>query len=434
MSIDLPLIIGTRSRDQHRADHQYLHAAARPAVSPLWYGAKGDGAANDTAALQASVNAAVAGSRHLIIPAGTYRCTGPITVASNLHISGAGTASVLHMAGIDPDNTATNYNLFTLPNGTENLTIDHLAFMGDFPDLITWTNGNSAAIHGLGSYAYATHNKNITIEHCLFKGLDGHPVMGGGDRWSVCNNVIEHCGNGLNVSAYHMTYAFNRHWYSEGIETAYGGAVIMGNTFDYPLIGAGVSVGGANQVGVDMPGILVIGNTISHSESLSPSIVIAENAPNAVIAYNAIQYSKGQGITVQGFDEGLRSVNVQIVGNVLQDVAHGINIGSSNAGTVVRGNVVAIGERAADYPTIASLVCHGPGTLVSGNRFDGLVVLATNSGETILTPDNVFDWSALVVSAGASYTLGTAMRLRSPNGTRYQVTVADDGTLSATPA
>lgn len=59
------------------------------AITPQAHGAIGDGVADDTAAIQAAVNAAATGPRAVYLPAGTYR-TGTITLPAPLSLYGAG--------------------------------------------------------------------------------------------------------------------------------------------------------------------------------------------------------------------------------------------------------------------------------------------------------------------------------------------------------
>jgi hypothetical protein len=53
------------------------------------YGAVGNGSTDDTAALQAAINAAITAGKPLYIPVGLYKYTPPLTVSGNLSIVGA---------------------------------------------------------------------------------------------------------------------------------------------------------------------------------------------------------------------------------------------------------------------------------------------------------------------------------------------------------
>jgi len=78
------------------------------------YGAVGNNIADDTAALQAAINAAALSKVDLIIPAGNYRITSGLTCGTPIKIRGAGTASTI----IKYD--ATSGVAFTFTNGAGN--------------------------------------------------------------------------------------------------------------------------------------------------------------------------------------------------------------------------------------------------------------------------------------------------------------------------
>jgi hypothetical protein len=61
------------------------------------YGAKGDGITDDTAAIQAAINAAVTGKGVVFIPSGAYICTSTLTVSGPVKIIGVGAGSGDHL-------------------------------------------------------------------------------------------------------------------------------------------------------------------------------------------------------------------------------------------------------------------------------------------------------------------------------------------------
>lgn len=58
------------------------------------YGATGDGATDDTAAIQAAITAALGGGT-VMFPPGTYIVSSPLTVTSSIHLQGRGTSSAI---------------------------------------------------------------------------------------------------------------------------------------------------------------------------------------------------------------------------------------------------------------------------------------------------------------------------------------------------
>lgn len=92
-------------RVAHQADGT-LSNAVNTGLDVKWYGAVGDGVADDTAAFQVAVSNALARGHKLMIPAGTYRLTGSISknqdfICPDIEGEGAG-STVLDVTGLAP--------------------------------------------------------------------------------------------------------------------------------------------------------------------------------------------------------------------------------------------------------------------------------------------------------------------------------------------
>jgi hypothetical protein len=89
-------------------------------VSPLSYGAKGDGAADDTAAFQAAVNA-----DDVLIPPGTYKISGQVFVPSNRNIQCQSLTTVL----LNPQTHSGGNAIFVIA-GSQNWSISNCTLQG----------------------------------------------------------------------------------------------------------------------------------------------------------------------------------------------------------------------------------------------------------------------------------------------------------------
>lgn len=107
-------------------------------ISVLDYGATGNGTTDDTAAIQAAINAAMANNSLTIsVPAGTYKITAPLTYTKELYIVGnVGTAGPINQLTNFPvvfNCYAVTGYLFDMPDssdGSGSLAISNLAFSG----------------------------------------------------------------------------------------------------------------------------------------------------------------------------------------------------------------------------------------------------------------------------------------------------------------
>jgi hypothetical protein len=113
------------------------------------YGAKGDGVTNDTAAIQAAINAAQAANRTLYFASGTYRFT-TLTISANVHITGdEPSGTILRQI------SGTNANAVTIASTVvQNPIIENLTIDGN-------RSGNSSG-NGLHLPDHAEPNPNVT--------------------------------------------------------------------------------------------------------------------------------------------------------------------------------------------------------------------------------------------------------------------------------
>ena len=172
------------------ADTSVQQGAQLLSVKDMAYGAMGDGITDDTAAIQAAVNAA--GSTKLCyFPAGTYIISSPITLISGGSYIGAGWSSIIKQA-----NGANQTRLLQWPSGTNSNCL-----MADLMIDGNRTNNTGATTYGLYGFALQYSSfRNVRVQQVNGDGwrLDG---ASGGFANTTSTVHMENCwayGNGNN--------------------------------------------------------------------------------------------------------------------------------------------------------------------------------------------------------------------------------------------
>lgn len=160
------------------------------AVNVKAYGAVGDGVTDDTAAIQAANDAAfLAGGGRVVVPDGTYHCTGTITLKAGVSLAGAGRTSVLSFS-----------------NASVGVLVGDQSDHAGISDLLVHDEGGSAVgvkvqgsswvtLERLGIDAFDTSNLLLTD--------DGASSFG--TYFLKASNLRIDCGPGLGVHAHATT-------------------------------------------------------------------------------------------------------------------------------------------------------------------------------------------------------------------------------------
>lgn len=169
-------------------------------VTPQLFGAKGDGATNDTEAIKMAIACLNDKCQKLYFPAGTYMVDENILIPSNTYVYGDGPCSTIHRIS----NNKENYSTF-LCYLVENVTFANLMVKGE-RDTHTGTTGEwGMCINILGS-------KNITVTDCTLRDGWGDGIYVGASDNSVSsvpsrNVTIKNCvvtnnrRNGVSVTS-----------------------------------------------------------------------------------------------------------------------------------------------------------------------------------------------------------------------------------------
>ncbi|MDQ2787221.1 MAG: hypothetical protein M3Y58_19705 [Chloroflexota bacterium] len=148
---------------------------AQTTLNVKQYGAAGDGTTDDTAAIQAAIDAVPASGGTVLFPPGTYivapKKTVGIAIKSNLRLAGAGAASVLKIK----DHLGDWQRLLsprTLTGAIENFAVEDLAFDGNIQNnpesLISETKDQTYQ-----TFIYITSGRNLTVRRCRFAPYSG---------------------------------------------------------------------------------------------------------------------------------------------------------------------------------------------------------------------------------------------------------------------
>lgn len=344
------------------------------------YVIEGGGTTSDITAAIAAAQAA--GQKHVHLGDGTWTvdCGGlsdsrlVITVPSGFKITGNGTGrTIIYVTNTTTGAGLDGVSVFGCAEGTTDVDFDGLHFKG--------TNGTS-----IGTFSYVLNNQNscitvllvaskrVVVRNCTFEFLWGFSVHCPGDCESVhvldCTSFC--CANGINVNANNSLQCRNDISYSEGFEAGGRGVIVAQNIIRNGY-GVGVTIGGAQTLGVSFPANIVSGNTID-TISDGAGITITDSADATNCSNNIIRKCDRGGIIVS------HNVNAPvgciIIGNTLESNCKdpganlvGLDIRSGSR-HLIFGNI-AVDLGVPGYAQAYGMSLTVPDCVVFGNYFDG---------------------------------------------------------------
>jgi len=328
------------------------------------YGAKGDGATDDTIRIQAALNT----GKHVYFPATAnyYKITDDLLIFGDQIIFGSGVKSKILQATAhknvfkcDKKNNVTIRDLYLYGNtssgATNGIGIYLISSTNIIIDSVKIENHEFSGIYGLGAVADGG-NKNIRITNCLIQAgqnvgdatsddvyfvgelsdlkVDHNSLLSSNKAGFEYNGVVGNTALGINVS-----HNIVKNHVQHGIIAAYGSVGLIKDVKVYKNTVDNISsstIAGADCYGI---GIYVVGSVIY-------DVVIDGNQ-----VYNCLQNRSEAGSLVQGAISVAGGVtNIKVINNIVRNINNpgadkysGINIsGSDNillAGNTVDGTV-----------------------------------------------------------------------------------------------
>ena len=294
-------------------------AAAADFIDPFDFGLSAESGADQSAALQAAIDAAAAAGRDVLLPSGEYACA-RLRLPSAMRLIGASTGTHLLSATGDP---------IALSANTRGLVLDGISFGGAVRETMILIEGSENVTvrncrfsgQGVGIGASAS---SATVENCVFTEMGDaavHSINSAGGML-IRGNRISGCGN-----------AGIRIWRDT---QGHDGSIVTGN-----IVGKIDWVGGGNGQN---------GNGVNVYQA--DSVIVADNVFTDC-AFTAVRVNGGRNTQVRGntctnsgevaiFSEFEFSGSV-IADNIIDGAATGIDITNLDSGgylATCTGNIV----------------------------------------------------------------------------------------------
>jgi parallel beta-helix repeat protein len=145
------------------------------------FGAIGDGVTDDTAAIQAALDAAGVTSGGVFVPEGTYKIASSINLLSNIVVAGVGPLTKLQASGMSA------FRILAA-SSKNNFTVRDLALVGKRPNTTTPTQWKGTTVYTIGQYVHNDGNIYIADMNGTSAGSGGptgtgSDIVDGTTRW-----------------------------------------------------------------------------------------------------------------------------------------------------------------------------------------------------------------------------------------------------------
>lgn len=303
------------------------------AINVLTFGAKGDGVTDDTACLQAALNAVPSTGGTVFIPAGTYLVSTALTPKANTMMIGAGAATVLKK----------NAAIAILLISNNSCSIRDLVVEGvkaSFTSAGNWSiTGSDCFISNCVSQNAGGQGMNFSnavrfrLAHSLITGCNGHGIL---VQQNSTDGVITGCVVDATGATTSTTDAISLD--NQGAGKQVKNITITGNRLT-PGGSNGFAIETLLSSGTSPTAITISGNTIVLGNNCGGGVSFNDST-NSVISNNVVDVN-GFTASVGGI-EAVQCTNITITGNVLAGgttLTRGIVIDKSS-GCNVTGNII----------------------------------------------------------------------------------------------
>lgn len=372
-------------------------AWASTAYNVLAYGATGDGTTNDTAALQAALDAGAGGT--VVFPPGTYSIIGALRVSSNTAIYAYGATVRQDSAG------GLLYNFKTGDSNAGYTGRGGITVLGG-----TWdanaADGTSGVVTGGYDAFYFAHATSITVRDATITNVStAHGMdLTGCDRVRVVNcNFFGYKDNSPDLSSQF------REAIQVDLASSTSNLPLNDNTSERDVLVTGCTVGPSSRLGsfgrfIGSHGTDLVSGTIRHTDiriignriiSTIQEGIRAESWTRAIIADNVIVNPGAAGIAVTSVNSTAVD-SIVVTGNVIESSAGpGISVIGLSAAPITELVITGNTTRAATGSAIS--VTRAPGVRIQGNQ----TYSSTTGGISVMLSDNAAVAHNTIRSAGA---------------------------------
>lgn len=359
------------------------------------FGAKGDGVADDTVAIQAAINNLLTTGGQVWLPAGTYSVSSQITVPSNVWIRGVGSATVVQRAsGSDLVN-----GLFYLNGSTADVTdvciSDMKIDINGTTGLLTISNAFCIEMRAAG----ANRIRRCRVERCVLEDgwIGAISMVRAVECWAT-DNLIADSGTHTTVGATPITLFNATDCHVE--RNAFRDCMVVNANHNNSFL---IDVDGASTR------CIIAGNTVINAATSGQGtgVRVRGTSSACVVVNNVMDGFNRIGIWIEGAAVG-DVVDTVVNGNKTRNcgrepVNTDPNFKEAATRTVVSGNDFSTSttannalESVGDDTTITGNVCcnitnmtNGTGLYLAGNRKSVMGNICNRNGLGGMTCENL---------------------------------------------